>query len=484
MDNEQFSQSPVESTVSDDSQDLEGGGNSERVFDITADLNISPVEDAPPVAPVPIAPIFKKPLAKPVVQSEPTLRSPVPQNTPSRPVPLQDFSASLKKAQGIEPNSVPAMKVMPSAPPAAVAPTQPVANAPVQNSNLKPLRTYEGDVAEVMSRKRTSFTSMAIAESRKNEGNESIKAEAQEQAPSRHTSVKLLLILLSLIFVGGGIVGAYYLYSKSPLAPAPTPVQQQAQPSTSLIPADSRTTIAIDNLDPLKVLARIRTEVAKPQNPGSIREIIFTKATDGQTARVSGPEMLSTLDISAPDVLTRSLTAPWMLGIYADQSGQKNVFVVVTTNFFQNAFAGMLQWENVMADDLKQYLYSGPALDIANVAQNVIPLAQPATTTATSTSKVASTTSKTGSLKKTGTASSTASIATTTPPQIIAPYFTLRGKFQDRIIKNKDVREFVTDSNQVLFLYSFLDNNKLAITVNEATLAEMINRLEKQAFVR
>jgi hypothetical protein len=36
----------------------------------------------------------------------------------------------------------------------------------------------------------------------------------------------------------------------------------------------------------------------------------------------------------------------------------------------------------------------------------------------------------------------------------------------------------------VLFLYSFVDNNKLVLAPNEATLSEILTRLEKAASIR
>jgi len=71
------------------------------------------------------------------------------------------------------------------------------------------------------------------------------------------------------------------------------------------------------------------------------------------------------MDTGTPDIVLRALSDDWMLGVYADPNGTKTVFVVATVDYFQNAFAGMLQWESVMADDLKQYLYQNTPADIA-----------------------------------------------------------------------------------------------------------------------
>jgi hypothetical protein len=190
-------------------------------------------------------------------------------------------------------------------------------------------------------------------------------------------------------------------------------------------------------------------------------------------------------------MLTRSFTPSWMLGVYTDPQNNKSIFVVTVNNFFQNAFAGMLSWEKVMPDDLKQYLYAvvpagvanAPILASSSIAQYVNTLQNidsilPMTTTATSTS---STTSK---KLTTGTSSTTIISTTTDSGQPVVPYFTLRGQFEDKIIKNKDVREFITVDGKALFLYSFIDNERLVITSNEETLAEIITRLENGSYVR
>jgi hypothetical protein len=227
--------------------------------------------------------------------------------------------------------------------------------------------------------------------------------------------------------------------------------------------------------------------------------------------------MVSALEINAPDILVRTLTPSWMLGIFTDSNGQKSAFVIVTTNFFQNAFAGMLQWESVMSDDLKQYLFANVPQGVANAQPISIPKAiiDPlsnidsilpttsvfSTTTSTSSRTQQGTSTKaSGSLSETTVTNATStknsatlasstmtfgtSTASTTIEPALKPYFTIRGTFQDRIIQNKDVREFKTSDGTVLFLYSFIDNTKLVVTGNENTLTEILSRLEKQSFMR
>src|SRR4029077_5513520 len=98
-----------------------------------------------------------------------------------------------------------------------------------------------------------------IAENKRSTGESMI----ENKAP-KHTARNLLLMLISLIIVGVGVVGAYYLYSISPLAQSvSTPTAPEKQPVPSIIKADSQVVLQIDNLTPTAILSRLETESAK-----------------------------------------------------------------------------------------------------------------------------------------------------------------------------------------------------------------------------
>jgi hypothetical protein len=249
--------------------------------------------------------------------------------------------------------------------------------------------------------------------------------ENPEPKVSSHAFRKLFVTLISIILVLGGTVGAYILYTMSPLAPLPANPQPQVLETKSLISTDTKSIVAIDASSPGHILSRIQAEISKPQTPNTLNEITLIQDVNGKTQALTSGNMLNISAIKVPDIIKRSLTDDWSLGVYTDAYGVKNVYVIATHNFFQNAFAGMLIWESSMAEDLKQYL--------------------------TNTND---------------------------------PNFTLRGHFVDGIVKNKDTREYVSDNGNIIFLYSFIDNNKIVITTNETTLAEIISRLEQQGYMR
>jgi hypothetical protein len=344
----------------------------------------------------------------------------------------------------------------------------------------KAIRTYESDVAEVLEHKNISTTSIALAEQQKKSG-EKIMGESIEQkenSDNSQTIKKMLIAIAGLILIGIGVGGGYYLYSLSPLANTKTVTHQSAPTPTSVIPADSQVVISIDNMNQNEIISAVRNEMSKPQDKNTIREIIFTQTVNGQKVRVSGPAMAKIMDIQAPDILLRVLSPDWMLGMDENSNGNKDVFVIATINYFQNAFAGMLQWESVMADDLKQYLSTKNLADIATVSTlnpNEI------STTNIPTSTIA--TSSGTSMNTATTSNATSTSADVIPVDNTMYNNIVRGTFTDRIIQNKDVREFITQ-NGPLFLYSFIDKNKLVITGKESTLSDIINRLEQKAYIR
>jgi len=314
-------------------------------------------------------------------------------------------------------------------------------------SILKNLRTYESDVADVLAHRNISQVSMAIAENVKRGEGERISnsppvnppsgahltisppAEMlvqSEQTEKSHIGRAAFIILLSLVLLAIGAAGGYYLYAKSSLGTKPPAI---VVPKTvpALIRYESQSIISTDRLNRSGLIAKIRSELAKTMTPESIKEIVLTENKDSQIYRVSVPEAVSIMSMPVPDILLRTLTPDWMLGIYNNKDNDKYPFVIVKTNLFQNAFAGMFAWEQSMPSDIKDIIF-------VSDGKTLIP--------------------------------------------------TPTGRFVDQIIKNKDVRAFVKDDGDTVFVYSLIDNSNIIIASNNETLTTVISRLENKAFVR
>ena len=302
-------------------------------------------------------------------------------------------------------------------------------------------------MAEILAKRNTSAFTIALAESNKKNG-QSVISNLPDEGGSNSWK-KSLIVISSLIFIVGGIFGLYYIYSINS-APTSIPIANTAQKNV-LIPTDLKVNIPININDPLNTQTQIMAELAKDQKPGTIKEILLTTTSTStdknqtvQTGNIPAQTLIINLGINMPDILFRSLNNEWMIGEYANNQGQKSIFVMVSDNFYQNAFAGMLQWESVMADDIKKYI--------------VPPTTAPVTDF-----------SSTGGKTTTG---------------YNPNYLAIHGRFIDKNISNKDIREFVTDNGGVAFLYSFLDNNRLIFTSDENLIGEVTSRLERQSYLR
>ncbi len=299
----------------------------------------------------------------------------------------------------------------------------------------KALRTYESDIAEAIQDHRATQVSISIAETKKKQTEET-EAE-EEKVKSSSIGKNLLLIIVSMLLIGGGTFGAYYLYTLSPVSAKPVEVQNTKSPS--LVRPDLQKVIDVTGKDPSAIINAIKNQknsVTLGQN--GILEVIFGQSNSTSSknlSRVGGPDFISKIGLNPPDMFTRSLTFDWMFGFYNGDNGSEP-FVVLTTNFFQNAYAGLLKWEPVMADNLSEILSIKKAIPQNN---------------------------------------STSSIDN---------YFTIRGTFQDNTIHNKDVRQFKDANGDIQFMYSFIDNKTIVITKSVAALNEILLRIEQQTYVR
>ena len=295
----------------------------------------------------------------------------------------------------------------------------------------KPIRTYESDVAEIMARKKTSVVTMAIAEAEKNMGAESLGNKQPSQAGR-----KIFIVLVSLILVGAGLGGAYYFYLQSPLAPQKTVVVATQIPS--LIAPDSQKLISFNNLSKEQVVSAVQGTFEQSEGEiGKIYEIIPTQSIASTTVRFTAQDLIAKMDFDMSDTLRRSFTDRWMLGVYGGEA-QKVQFIILTTDFFQNTFAGMLEWEKSMPEELADLL--GYRIR----------------------------------------AETNRDLGTST----IASYFGIKGNFEDRIIRNRDVREFKDETGDLLVLYSFLDEDTLLISTSESVIGPLVDRIDKQTYIR
>lgn len=248
---------------------------------------------------------------------------------------------------------------------------------------------------------------------------------------------KIILFIFGIIFLGGGLFGAYYFYSKSVIAtPPPKPV---AVKIPSLLPSDVQLEMKFDSLTSKEIYNKIYSNLDKQVLKNNDIVEFIPSIKNGENIEIINSEsFIKRANIDMPNQLLRSLGSKIMLGGIKDVNEGNTLFIAFTTSFFQNTYAGMLSWEKDMPDELEDLMnYRSIIEEINNNASS--------------------------SLNN---------------------YFGIRGRFIDKQIKNRDVREFIHESGKSLFLYTFIDKNTLIITKTENALGNIVEKIEKQNYIR
>lgn len=204
--------------------------------------------------------------------------------------------------------------------------------------NLKPLRTYQGDVEKIMGENKVSVATVAIAEQKR-------KYEERDHGivvDDSGLKNKIFISLGIFLFVAGiATVGSiYFLKSKN------DPLKNLSL-QTTLINYTSKTDINFDNTDRENIISTIIKE--RNNFTGKLNLVLYLNFTSSKGAPNAG-EVLSEIAPSIPQTLVRSLDKQYMFGVY---SYDKNTpFIILTTKDYGSSFAGMLKWEGSMISDI------------------------------------------------------------------------------------------------------------------------------------
>lgn len=225
-------------------------------------------------------------------------------------------------------------------------------------------------------------------------------------------AVGTVLILL-------GAAGAYYAYAQYLRKTAP--VFTEPVVTAPIFVNESR---VVAGTGP--TLMRAFTEsLSRPPAQGAVRELTLATTTTN---------VFLGLLLPAPDVLLRNLGASPSTSGIVHAGGTASVFFILPALSYSDTFAGMLLWEPTMLRDL-------------GVLYPAIPAAPAATTTATSTARMAS----------------------TTPRHIPG--------FVDEVVQNHDVRVYRDEGGAARVLYGYWNQRTLVIARDPEAFTELVNRL-------
>jgi hypothetical protein len=268
---------------------------------------------------------------------------------------------------------------------------------------VKALRTYEDDIQTEIKRGQVSMSKIAISERMRSGKGASIGTT--EPAP---TNKKRLVVIGIVILLLGA--GTYIFLSLNKTQEIVENTQQSSKPAP-VIAIDSEKEIVMPIVKRSSIVDAIQKEVSAAL-PISTVEAIHLK--DG-LIYIGAKKFLRTLEVDQPVKLSQSILNEYTVGIHTFDGNHP--FIVFKTNSYENAFTGMLAWED-------------------NLVATFVPLVSGRSLLPTE--------------KKT---------------------------FEDGLVRNKDVRALKGEDGKLLLVYTFLDRETILITNSEYTVEEIGKRL-------
>ncbi|MEK7612734.1 MAG: hypothetical protein AAB449_01120 [Patescibacteria group bacterium] len=292
---------------------------------------------------------------------------------------------------------------------------------------VKPLQTFQGDIEKVVQQKNVSIVSMASAE-----------AERRAQQPLSETPAapfittvlikKIAMVAGGVIFIGGAVALVTYVFWQ------PTTTAKPESPEAPFIIVDETVPVVfvaddVSRESLMRELTAARDTLAI--SLGLVARLqIGVASTSGNARELATNELLTTIAPRVPEELVRTLNKRHVLGMHSYDGNQP--FLIFKSDSYERAFAGLLAWEHTMRDDLM------PLFD------RKAPVRAPLGAAGTSTVQTF-----------------------------------LQTAFVDRIVENHDARVIQNEYNDILLLWTFLDRNTVLIATNDATVRDVIRRLKE-----
>ena len=290
----------------------------------------------------------------------------------------------------------------------------------LSKSSIERLRTYQGDVATAIQKNNGSVAKIALAEVKKQQRKEDAREAASPSSPKN-----LIIIIASMILLLGGTGFISYPYvlkflsATTAVPAAPSQLDQRKR----IILTDNQLLMTISDSGDLASQLRTMVRSGAKGAIGTVAEIGFSNAA-GSVGQAKARDFLSALAPHIPASLLSAVSSDFLFGVRFSEVPQP--FLILKTDFYQSAFAGMLEWEQNMLSDI------GPVFLMQNLNDAEL-----------------------GALK-----------------------------FRDTVIENRDARIVSDSGGNILFLYAFLDQNTLLMASSQATLHEILTRYQSARLIR
>lgn len=285
------------------------------------------------------------------------------------------------------------------------------------NKNLKTLRTYSSDMADAIRDNEMSVIKIALAEKEKKE------REFVYKKVEGTNLQKILLIAGGVILIIGAIVGVYSLMRKNS---ANNTLTQQTPTNNmrAFISYNSQSSVDATGATDIDSISKLlRAEISSGGNSRSIKAIFVNTTVGTASEPLALIDFLSEIKTTAPGALVRSLTGQYMIGTYQSTNSTQapHLFFIFQTKDYNQAYPGMLAWEQTILGDLYPLFGIDVSADESALLQK---------------------------------------------------------QFKDIIIANKDARVLYDFDGKSILYYIFANKNDFIITDSTEAIGEILSRLQ------
>ncbi len=291
-------------------------------------------------------------------------------------------------------------------------------DVPIPKSKIQSLHTYESDIARAVRDNDGSVTKIAIAEQKRRDAdlNKNLKTGLRKK--------NLSYFLMGLILILAVFLSARFVIN---LINKKSVYQGSVEKVSTFFTVENQIILDSNLLVGRETSANLINDALKTESiPAGISAIFFEKENQIEKFKIfmSTQEFISAMQFSMPGALVRSLTDDMLVASYKNNT-EKNphLFFLWNTNDYDQAFAGMLEYESVMFGDLFTLF------DIKITSEN---------------------------------------------------NYLLNKKWEDILIDNNDARILKYEDGAPLLYYMFLDRKIFIITDNMDTIQEVTKRLKAQ----
>ncbi len=225
--------------------------------------------------------------------------------------------------------------------------------------NIQTIRTYKSDIIDTVKKGKESLSNIRIKEKAK-------KVKEIKRTPKGGSIFKYVAGAGALVVVVAVVVGFLFVYQTNKIGSLlkifnKTSVKLNKPTITtptmfSLLDVDieKKINISIGNINIPEI---VQQEIIKSSSTNGVENIYLYKIIDsGNVKQEEGPasikDIVSLWKNKIPDILLRSLGNKFMLGVYSTKTGKNVPFLILTTNSYNQTFAGMIKWESTMNEDI------------------------------------------------------------------------------------------------------------------------------------